>query len=155
MSGRVWARRGSRPRVAKQTEYGYVYVFGAVCPASGESMALILPWCNTALMNIFLRALGKKIPRGEHMALVLDNAAWHHCARLRVPKNISLIFLPPYSPELNPIERVWLYLKSHYLCNRVFADEDALLDAGADAWQRLETQRIRSICHEIWMQCTN
>lgn len=152
MTGHVWAQRGTRPAVPKQTEYGYVYVFGAVCPRTGHSHALILPWCDTEMMNLFLDMMGKQIAPGEHAALVLDNAGWHHSSRLRVPANITLVFLPPYSPELNPIERVWLYGKNHYLCNRVFRDYKALLDAGADALKRMDETLIQSICQEPWME---
>ena len=155
MTGRVWAGRGTRPRAPKQTEYGYVYVFGAVCPETGRSHALILPYCDTVMMSLFLEMLSRQIPAGLHVALVLDNAGWHHSKGLRIPGNITLHFLPAYSPELNPIERVWLYAKGHFLCNRVFKDYEALLDAGEDALRRIDEQRIRSICWEDWMDCAN
>jgi transposase len=155
MTGRVWARRGTRPRVEKQTEYDYVYVFGAVCPSTGGSVALLLPQCNTEMMNLFLEALSREIPDDQHVALIVDNAGWHRAKALRLPENISLVFLPPYSPELNPIERVWLYAKNHFLCNRVFSDYEDLLDAGQDALRRMDKDLIRSICEEPWMNSWN
>jgi len=155
MTGRVWGKRGTRPRVPKQTEYDYVYVFGTVCPKTGESHSLILPYCNTEMMNLFLKLVSEKTPAGHHMILVLDNAGWHHSKGLRVPENITLHHLPPYSPELNPIERVWQYCKEHYLCNRVFDDYNALLDAGQDAMRRVDEECIKSICQESWMEFEN
>jgi transposase len=155
MTARVWARRNTRPRTPKQCEYGYVYVFGAVHPRTGESMGLLLPYCNTGMMNLVLEHLGRGVPAGRRIALVVDNAGWHYSNGLEIPANISLIFLPPYSPELNPIEGVWEFVKGHYLCNRIYENYDALLDAGADALKRLNESRIKSICWEDWMDCTN
>ncbi|HBS29992.1 MAG TPA: hypothetical protein DEB06_11235 [Phycisphaerales bacterium] len=76
----------------------------------------------------------------------MDQAGWHKARRLVVPENITVLYLPPYSPELNPVERVWAYLRSHYLSNLAYRDYDHLLDAGADAWQRLTPETLRSVC---------
>ncbi|MCP4247015.1 MAG: hypothetical protein GY778_08185 [bacterium] len=83
------------------------------------------------------------------MALVPDGAGWHGSKGLRVPGNITLLPLPPYSPELNPMEPAWLYLKSHYLANRVYEDHEALYEAGIDAWNRCTANPavVRSVCH--------
>lgn len=87
--------------------------------------------------------------------LVLDQAGWHVAKALKVPGNITLLHLPPYSPELNPVERVWAYLKSRYLSNRVFKDYDDLFDASREAWNKLSESNLRSICHNPWLTHEN
>ena len=101
-------------------------------------------------MNLHLAEISKSVDSDVHVALVLDGAGWHSSKGLRVPDNITLIPLPPYSPELNPMELVWLYLKSHYLANRVYADHEA----GIDAWNRFTDNRelVSSVCHTAWAE---
>lgn len=106
-------------------------------------------------MNLFLRMVSEHVPADVQVVLVLDNAGWHVAKDLQVPPNISLLPLPPYSPELNPIERLWCWLKEHHLSNRVYADYDALLDAGSEAWNRLTQKRIQSVCQTAWLKRTN
>jgi transposase len=103
-------------------------------------------------MSCFLAELAKAIPKGTHAAVVMDQAGWHVAGRLDVPANITLVPLPPYSPELNAIERLWRYLKDTHLSNRVFTDLAAVIDACCEAWNAViaETDRVRSICSETW-----
>ena len=103
---RVWARTGSRPSAVRQTEYEWVYLWAAVEPATGVSAAMITPTVDTALMQQFLAGLSGTLAPDEHAVLVLDQAGWHVAKALRVPDNLTLLFLPPYSPELNPAERL-------------------------------------------------
>ena len=105
-------------------------------------------------MNLHLAEISRSVASDVQVALVLDGAGWHSSKALRVPDNITLIPLPPYSPELNPMELAWLYLKSHYLANRVYADHDALYEAGIDAWNRFadDPELVRSVCHAAWAQ---
>lgn len=149
---RVWAATGSRPTAVRQTEYEWVYLWAAVEPASGASIAMITPTVNTELMNTFLHGLGQTLAPGEHAALVLDNAGWHVAKALVVPSNVTLLFLPPYSPELNPAERLWWWLRSHRLGNRIFTDYDDLLTTTNDAWLSLTEQTIKSLCACPWME---
>jgi transposase len=143
---RVWARRGSRPTAVRQTRYEWVYLYAAVEPASGASVALQAPNIDTGTMNQFLKMLAKELKPSEHAVLIMDQAGWHKSKKLQVPENIWILFLPPYSPELNPVERLWAYLRSHYLANRVYDDYQHLLDAGAEAWQQLTPELLRSVC---------
>jgi len=143
---RIWAATGSRPTAVKQTRYEWVYLYAAVEPATGESVALQAPQVNTGTMNVFLKMLGQELGPLDHAVLIMDQAGWHKSRALLLPENISVLLLPPYSPELNPVERLWAYLRSHYLSNRVFEDYKHLLDAGAQAWQRLTPERLRSVC---------
>ncbi len=152
---KVWAPKGSRPTAVKQTDYEWVYLFAAVNPVTGASSALIAPTVNTDYMSEHLRFISEQAGEDKHIVLVLDQAGWHVAKALKVPDNISLMHLPPYSPELNPIERVWAYLKSHYLSNRVFKDYDDLFDASRDAWNALTKSDLQSICHTSWIPTTN
>lgn len=142
----VWAKRGSRPRAVRQTRYEWVYLYAAVEPATGESAALVAPNVDTPTMNAFLRILDAERKAGEHFVLVMDQAGWHKSKGLTLPDGITVLLLPPYSPELNPVENLWHYLRSHYLSNRGYADYDALLTAGTDAYRRLTPEVIKSVC---------
>ena len=150
---KMWAEKGSRPTVIKQTRYENAYMYGAVDPVTGDSSALVAPRVNTETMNEFLKVLSSEVGPDDHVVLVLDRAGWHVSKRLEIPANITLLHLPPYSPELNCIERLWLYIKSHFLSNRVFTDYDHLLQAGTDAYRAIEPQRdlLKSICHTAWL----
>ena len=111
-----------------------------------------MPTVNTGLMSLYLEQLSRHVGPARHVVLVLDQAGWHVAQDLRVPVNITLLFLPPYSPELNPLERVWCFLKAHHLSNRVYADYDDLLAAGSAAWNAIPPARIRSICRTHWIE---
>jgi transposase len=148
----VWAETGSRPVQVKQTEYQWVYLYAAVNPATGASSAMLAPTVNTAYMNEHLRFIGGQVAPGAHAILVLDQAGWHVAKALVVPANVTLLHLPPYSPELNPAERVWAYMRSHYLSNRIYKDYDELFDATGAAWIRMDEARLKSICHTTWIE---
>jgi len=97
-------------------------------------------------MNHFLAGLSAKIQPRRHVILFVDGAKWHSAEDLEVPKNITLYFLPPYSPELNPIERLWNYLKSNYLSRKIFTDMEHIFDIGVLAWRKLSDSIIKSVC---------
>jgi transposase len=151
----VWAPRGSRPRAVKQTEYDWIYLYAAVNPRSGDSVALLAPTANTFVMNQHLRMISEHVGPHVHVVLVLDQAGWHMSKGLRVPENITLLPLPPYSPELNPVERLWSWLKSRQLSNRVYADYDDLLNSGSAAWNTLTPKRLQTICRVNWIEREN
>jgi transposase len=138
--------------VDKRFESAYLY--GAVRPATGDSFALVLPWVNADLMQLFLAEFSRRIAPDAHAVLVLDQAGWHGAKALTVPANITLVPLPPYSPELNPVERIWLYLRETYLSLRVLDDYDAVVDACCVAWNRLasDPDRIRSLTNYPWIE---
>lgn len=143
---RKWARTGSRPTAVKQTRYEWVYLYAAVEPATGDSTAMPLPEVNTPSFNLFLEQFARHLGPRDHAVLVMDRAGWHMSKQVLWPRNVTRLELPPYSPELNPIENLWHYLKSHFLSNRVYADYDDVLRAGCDAWLSLTPERIRSVC---------
>lgn len=149
----IWAECGSRPRAPRDQRYDWAYLFGAVCPARGIGAGLVLPEVNVEAMNLHLMEIGRNVSPGAHAVILLDGAGWHQTgARLRVPDNLSLLHLPPYSPELNPAENVWQYLRQNFLSNRVFETYDAIVDACCDAWNALmaQPQCIRSIATRDW-----
>lgn len=98
-------------------------------------------------MAVFLDHFSRQLTPGVHAVLILDQAGWHDRRALKVPGNITLLPLPAASPELNPVERIWLYLRERYLSHRVLADYDAVLNASCRAWNRLtaETGRLASL----------
>jgi len=151
MLANVWADKGSRPTAIKQTEYKWVYILGAVNPTNGKSSALISPTVNTDYMNHHLRFISEEAGRDVHVVLVLDQAGWHIAKDLQVPSNITLFHLPPYSPELNPIERLWAYMKRHYLSNRVYENYDEIFNVAKWAWNKISPDRFRSICNIGWI----
>ena len=111
----VWSPKGVRPRGVRQQGFASAHLFGAVCPERDAGVALVLPEVSIAAMNVFLAELARAVSAGTHVALVLDGAGWHVSNELVVPANLTLIPLPPYSPELNPVERVWEYLRDRWL----------------------------------------
>ena len=122
-------------------------------PGTDNAFALVLPYVNTQAMQEFLDRFAATIAQDEHVALVLDQAGWHGSGALIVPNNVTLVPLPPYSPELNPVERVWLYLKERFLSHRLLADYETIADAACRAWNRLvaETGRITLLTSCPWI----
>jgi hypothetical protein len=97
---RIWARRGTRPRAPRDRRYAWVYLFGAVCPERAVGAGLVLPFANTEAMSLHLQEISRQVTPGAHAVLVLDGAGWHGAAALVVPHNLTLLPLPPSSPEL-------------------------------------------------------
>jgi len=145
---RTWARVGTRPRAIRQTQYDYLHVFTAVCPQTGDAHGLVSPHMNTQVMNVFLQQFSETLPADVHAAMVLDRAGWHVAGALKVPANVTLVHLPPKSPELNPTENLWHYLRSHYWANRLYETWEDLKAAAVDAWRRvcLVPELVRSVC---------
>ena len=103
---RIWARRGSRPRVVRQTKYEWLYVIGSVCPQTGQSIGLLSPYMDVEVMNVYLEQFSRELAAGVHALLLWDQAGFHTSRRLKIPANVSLVCLPAYSPELNPVENL-------------------------------------------------
>jgi hypothetical protein len=123
---RVWARRGTRPRAVRDTRYEWAarhcprtnggpwLAFGAVCPERATTAGLVLPFADAKAMNLHLAEIARNV------ALVLDGAGRHRAGQLKPPDNLTLLLLPAYAPELNPVENVWEYLRKNKLANTVF-----------------------------------
>lgn len=125
--------------------YTWAHLFAAVRPATGQSFALVLPDLSTPAMQAFLDGFAPTLTPDEHAVMVVDQAGWHVANALCIPSNVSLIFLPPYSPELNPVERVWLYLRERHLSHRLLAGYDAIVDALCHAWNQLTPERLHTL----------
>ena len=150
---RLWARRGSRPPAPQDCRYAWAYLFGAICPARGAGAGLVLPYVDAETMNHHLLEISRQVTPGAHALLVLDGAGWHQTGgQLNMPANLTLLHLPPYAPELNPVGNVWAYLRANHLSNRVFATYAAILDACSAAWCALlaDPARITSIATRAW-----
>jgi transposase len=145
---RIWAKKGSRPRAVRQTRYDWLYVIGAVCPWSGQSVGLLSPYINSEIINIYLRQFSRELDGDVHAVLVWDQAGFHTSRQLDIPENITIVPLPAYSPELNPVENLWHYLRSHHWSNRAYSCYDDLRIAAVDAWQKaaLDREIIKSVC---------
>jgi transposase len=151
---RVWARRGSRPRTVQQTGFTSLYVLAAACAATGAMSALIMPALNTAVVNLFLEQFARELPAGVHAVLIWDGAGFHTALDLVVPSNVSLIQLPPYSPELNPVENLWHYLRAHHWSNRPYRDYDELQEEAVRSLcaARQDTETIKTVCNAPYIE---
>ncbi|MGL0820492.1 IS630 family transposase [Vibrio vulnificus] len=154
---RLWAGRGSRPRVVKQQQFEYAYLFGSVCPARGIGEAMVVPWVNKNIMVEHLKQLSAVTEKGRHAVVIMDGAGWHTNDIAEPFDNVSIIKLPPYSPELNPIEQVWSWLRQHSLANQSFADYEDIVSKVCRAWNRfLEcSARVRQMCSRSWIDLTS
>ncbi|MGB9167238.1 MAG: IS630 family transposase [Rhodomicrobium sp.] len=149
--GRVCHRRftrGKRPSGRCDQRYAFAYTYGAVELGTDNAFALILPEVSANAMQVYLDKLAETIGPDEHVLLVLDQAGWHEAKTLRIPASITLEPLPPCSPELNPVERVWLFLKEKFLSHRLLDDYDAILDAGSGCVEP-HSQGARTPCFPL------
>lgn len=149
---RIWARRGTRPRAVSDHRFTWAYLFGAICPARGTGAAVIMPEVNVEAMNEHLAEISRCVSVGAIALLVLDGAGWHSSPRLDIPDNIVLLPLPPYAPELNPVENIWAFIRSNFLSHRVFENYQEVVEACRDAWNALIQlpQIITSIGTRSW-----
>lgn len=152
---RQWARRGTRPRMKRDQRHTSAYIFGAVCPARDTGAALVMPYANSEAMNLHLVEIAKEVPPNTHAVVIIDGAGWHQTGgALKVPDNLSLLRLPPYSPELNAQENIWQFLRQNFLAGRIFDTYTDIVDACCTAWNALinETGRIQSIASRDWLK---
>lgn len=151
---RVYAKRGKRPVLNLNPRFEWLYLFGFVCPETGQTYWLILPSVSIIVFNIALAELARDLGLGENkrLILVMDGAGWHSSDQVKIPNGIHLIFLPPYSPELQPAERLWP-LTNEGILNRDFKDLDELQDAQAE-WCLAISQRRSEVqaltCYKWW-----
>jgi hypothetical protein len=152
---RTWGARGKRQRIVKDMRFEYSYIYGAICPERDIGEAIVINSVGKEAMQHHLDAVSKRIPADRHGVVVMDRAPWHR--HLKPPANMSIVHLPSYSPELNPHENVWEYLKNNYLSNTVYDNLEHVTKACCEAWNALcnEPGRIRSIGVRQWTKFTN
>lgn len=144
--------KGSRPRLTRQQQFEYAYLFGAVCPARDEAVGLVMPFVNTEAMLIHLKHISAKIPPGRHALIILDKATWHTTKKLKKFSNITLMSLPTGSPELNPTEQVWKALRDEWLSNRSFDGYEDIIQSCCEAWNLFTDMpnRVKYLCSRSW-----
>lgn len=149
---RCWCPKPFRPMVQAMVTQEYTYSYAALSPADGVMDSLVLPHVNGVCMGMFLDEIASRHP-AERIVMILDGAGWHKNQQIPLPANIRLMFLPPYSPELNPVEHLWDDLREKFFHNRVFDSIDALEDQLVDALLAYENDpaRIRSITAWEWI----
>lgn len=141
----IWAPKGIRPEYKNQNGFLNNWIYGAINIESGKKYGLVLPALNSENMQIFLNSFSKSIKRNEHIFMILDGSRAHNNTKIKVPTNITLHFLPPYSPQLNPIERIWAFIKRNYLSFKLYDKIDDIIQSGSEAWNNLTEVIIKSI----------
>lgn len=144
--GHGWFRKGERQSVKVKLGFENFYIYSAIDTSSGDNFSLKLPYVNTLCLNIFLDEMSQEL--GEKEAVIfMDGAGWHKSKDLIVPKNITIKYLPPYSPELNPVERIWLYIKQNTIKNKIYENIALLENVVCDFIKNLQNEQIRNICN--------
>ncbi len=149
---RCWAPRGIRPEVSAQRVREFTYAFAAVSPHDGGLDSLVLPEVTTETMSLFLAEVASRHP-ADFILMCLDQAGWHKARALVVPANMRLEWLPPYSPECNPVEHLWEEIREKWFANRLFRQLDGVEDTLVTALRTLEreTERVASITGFDWI----
>lgn len=145
-----WCMEGIRPIVPCHHIREYRYAYGAVSPQDGNSFFLILPYANTDCMNVFLRELSVAYPN-DYILLATDNAAWHKSKELVIPDNVQLFFLPPRTPELNPIEQIWKEIRKRGFKNEIFQTLEKVVDRLCDTICSLSNETVKRITGREWI----
>ena len=149
---RCWVPKGLRPTVPCQIIREYTYSYAAVSPQDGNMVSLVLPYANTVCMTIFLEEVSKRFP-DDYIVMVMDCAAWHRAKTLKIPKNIEIFPLLPYSPELNPVENIWDEIREKGFLNEVFNSMSGVEKRLCDTLRDLEVdcKRVKSITGWDWI----
>jgi len=149
---RCWAPRGVRPQVGARIVREYTYAFAALSPHDGTLDTLVLPEVNAFAMSVFLAEVAQRHPHDD-ILMVLDGAGWHRAKDLRIPENMRLLPLPPYSPELNPVEHLWEEIREKWFPNLVFDSLTGVEDRLVEALAALENspQRVARIAAFDWI----
>ncbi len=145
-----WCAKGTRPTVPCHHIREYRYAYGAVEPLTGESSFLIMPRCDTTCMNVFLKHLSETYSK-DKIVLICDGAGWHKSKSLEVPSNIRLVFLPPYTPEMNPIEQIWKEIRNRGFKNELFQTLEKVVDRLCDVICSIPADTIKSITGRDWI----
>ncbi len=149
---RCWAPIDIRPCVGARLQRKFSYAFAAFSPHDGVMDSLVLPWVNAETMSMFLTMVSER-HENEFVVMVMDQAGWHVADGLAVPTNMRLVFLPPYSPEINPAEHIWDTLRENTVGNTVFNSLDAADNALSEGLLSLEMDpgKMQSLAGFKWI----
>ena len=142
---RLWSEKGKGCEVKAKQGYKNFYVYTSVDIRNGESFSLLLPEVNTKMMNLYLEELSKEY-KDKKILLIMDQAGWHKSKKLKVPENIEIEYQPPYSPELNPVERLWKWLKNNTIHNRIFEKLEDILNAVCKELKKMTKEKFIELC---------
>jgi len=148
-----WCPLGVRPVVSSLKVREFVYAYGAVDPIEGDSCFIVAGGCNTEWTNIYLDELSKMFPN-DYILLCEDNASWHKSKNLVIPGNIELFFIPPATPEMNPMEQIWEELKEKGFDNRFFHTLNKVIDQLCICINNLSPDTVKSITGRDWIFST-
>ena len=145
-----WCLPGFRPTVPCHHIREYRYAYGAIEPLTGDSFFLVMPYCNTDCMSVYLQKLSETYSN-DYILLATDGAAWHTAKKLNIPDNIELFFIPPATPEMNPIEQIWKEIRKLGFKNEAFATLSKVIDRLCDTICQLTNTTIKSISARTWI----
>lgn len=151
---RQWSLRGKRPVAPVKTGYKNFYLYAAVDPIEGESFILELPRVDTDMVNLYLQELHSAFP-DRNILFIWDQAGYHRAKDLKIPSNIRIEYLPPYSPELNPPERLWRWLRRHACRNRLFNSIDEQSEVLGNAIRSITKIDFSSLCNCSYLMQEN
>lgn len=143
--GHGWFEKGRRTALSYNMGYKNFYLYSSVNPLNGNNFSLILPNVDTINFNVFLEEFAKTLDKNA--IIVVDGASWHRSKALNVPKNIEIIIQPPYSPEINPVEKLWQYIKRHTIKNKLFTNLEIIEEALCQILKSMTQDHFRKICN--------
>jgi transposase len=143
---RYWAKKGTAIKVKVKQGYKSFYLYSAVSPYSGDNFTLILPGVCVYLMTLYFQKLEQYL-NGKRAIVIMDQAGWHRAKDLYIPENIRIIYLPPYSPELNPVERLWRQIKKVCIHNRIFDTLEEMNDNISECINSMTNESLKNLCH--------
>lgn len=144
-----WCPRGVRAIVPSQHIREYQYIYGAVDPRDGERFFMTAPRCDSQWMSLFLKQLSQTYP-DDCIILIMDNARWHTASILEIPDNLHCLFIPPYTPEMNPIERLWKKFRKDFV-NKLFASLKLVEKQLQKTVDNLTNELVMSLTRSTWI----
>ncbi len=143
---RIWAEKGKVATVRVMQGFKNFYAYSAVCPFDGDNFSLLMPGVNTENMSVYLEELSHSFPETK-ILLIMDQAGWHKSKDLKAFVNIEILYLPAYSPELNPVEKLWEWLKKECSHNFIYKDLEILGEAVCEEYLKLTNTDYKRLCN--------
>lgn len=149
--GHGWFEKGRRTALKYNLGYKNFYLYSSVNPLNGNNFSLILPNVDTVNFNVFLKEFVKTLGTKETI-IIVDGASWHRSKALDIPENVKIIIQPPYSPELNPVEKLWQYIKRHTIKNRLFEKLSLIENSICEMLKSMTKQQLMTICNANYIK---